>query len=1062
MSERCWVLICGVAKYLDTSMPQLPGVAHDATTFWWTLETYADGGVYRQVQLHDGEATKERIRDELKIIADHAKATDQIVIYFAGHGAHYTNVDRQPVYCVLPYEASFATAESHGLTIAEISGALKQLRTTKIVLVFDCCFSGGLLEDFQDYLTSLSAGRKNLYLMASARQSELSYEDDSGGVFTQAVCAGLRGEGVVPNADGRISLFAAWAYASAVVVRQNGIQQHPVHAGYGEDIYLTRRTHPLLKPQFQHPYAADKYFTGRAAERPQLTEWFIEPTADPLLVVEALGGMGKSALAWKWVHADLLKRGLHPDGVLWWSFYEPEATFANFVSTALAYFGVPNVPPDLDATRRWQHLVEIMSERRCLVILDGVERLLHAYNLDSSADGHPRDGVSPAFGRFLLYFLAHAERAKLLLTTILPPHELDRVRGWRSLKLQPLPQDDLVAYFREYGVTEDRATRAEIAEAGQRFGYHPLSLTQAIERLLNDLLARRNLHEITFQQLTLIPTEPQRSRHILETPFLALDPSIRDLLFRLAAFHGPIDLTAVKQVTEETGFLAFLRRLPPLLGVIPGRPASSVIAEESLTVLKELGFLLRAEDGTFFLPRLVREYAYLHLHNKQHIHGRLYRASVRQEPSALGVAPTPHDLNAAIERYRQTVAVGRFDEAYGFFCRHLEEPLYRQLKAYLVHRDLLQALFPDGLDQRPRLTTRKAQAWVMNALANSYAHSGRAREAVQLYTRHNALQEKMRNHAALVVGLRNRAEQELTLGNIAAAEEQLRQSLALAQEIKDVTAEAAGQQALSLLFSYKGEFKQAEEALVVSSLRHQRDSNAQASFVDILYRTRRGLLLGDAEEALQSARVAQERREATTEASVVSEYEAMEAQWVLGAALVAQALNNENQSSQEQDPTKILTEAESHLNRALELCQQFNFVEWEAQILVEQARLRWGQDNAREASRLGQEALFIANRYEYRLQQAEAHNLLARLQMESLYEQKSDIGGKPDQTTLALAREHAARGKERAWCDGPPHCYKPALEEAEQLLTEIQTVDKQRIEGGTPPERRHVFPFATS
>jgi hypothetical protein len=38
---------------------------------------------------------------------------------------------------------------------------------------------------------------------------------------------------------------------------------------------------------------------------------------------------------------------------------------------------------------------------------------------------------------------------------------------------------------------------------------------------------------------------------------------------------------------------------------------------------------------------------------------------------------------------------------------------------------------------------------------------------------------------------------------------------------------------------------------------------------------------------------------------------------------------------------------------------------------------------------------------------------------------------------LAEAREQAEVAKERAWCDGPPHCYKPALEEAERLLEEI-------------------------
>jgi hypothetical protein len=57
------------------------------------------------------------------------------------------------------------------------------------------------------------------------------------------------------------------------------------------------------------------------------------------------------------------------------------------------------------------------------------------------------------------------------------------------------------------------------------------------------------------------------------------------------------------------------------------------------------------------------------------------------------------------------------------------------------------------------------------------------------------------------------------------------------------------------------------------------------------------------------------------------------------------------------------------------------------------------------------------------LAQAGIHNFLARLAL--------DAG---DHET---AREHADIAEERAWCDGPPHCYKPALNEAEAMLKEL-------------------------
>ncbi len=76
-----------------------------------------------------------------------------------------------------------------------------------------------------------------------------------------------------------------------------------------------------------------------------------------------------------------------------------------------------------------------------------------------------------------------------------------------------------------------------------------------------------------------------------------------------------------------------------------------------------------------------------------------------------------------------------------------------------------------------------------------------------------------------------------------------------------------------------------------------------------------------------------------------------------------------------------------------------------------------------EAQAHAEEALVIADRCEYRLKQAEIHNFLARVVL--------DAGDR------ATAREHAEIAKERAWCDGPPHCYKPALDEAEAMLKEL-------------------------
>lgn len=51
----------------------------------------------------------------------------------------------------------------------------------------------------------------------------------------------------------------------------------------------------------------------------------------------AVGGLGKSALTWKWFN-DIAPQEMKPlAGRMWWSFYESDAYFENLVTRALAY-----------------------------------------------------------------------------------------------------------------------------------------------------------------------------------------------------------------------------------------------------------------------------------------------------------------------------------------------------------------------------------------------------------------------------------------------------------------------------------------------------------------------------------------------------------------------------------------------------------------------------------------------------------------------------------------------------------------------------------------------------
>jgi hypothetical protein len=140
-------------------------------------------------------------------------------------------------------------------------------------------------------------------------------------------------------------------------------------------------------PYIAHPYSLlqTREVIGRCAELHQLTDWVTVNTIVlrdvRLFTVVALGGMGKSALTWKWFN-DIAPNELpHLAGRMWWSFYESDAYFENFVIRALAYTAEMQEAEvrQMPAQDREDQLWQVLDQRPFLLVLDGLERILLAY-----------------------------------------------------------------------------------------------------------------------------------------------------------------------------------------------------------------------------------------------------------------------------------------------------------------------------------------------------------------------------------------------------------------------------------------------------------------------------------------------------------------------------------------------------------------------------------------------------------------------------------------------------------------------------------------------------------
>jgi tetratricopeptide (TPR) repeat protein len=257
----------------------------------------------------------------------------------------------------------------------------------------------------------------------------------------------------------------------------------------------------------------------------------------------------------------------------------------------------------------------------------------------------------------------------------------------------------------------------------------------------------------------------------------------------------------------------------------------------------------------------------------------------------------------------------------------------------------------------------------------------------------------------------------MRLGELKAAERSLRRTIDLCRKANDKSGEAIAHQKLGKLLVCYGAFDEAEKEFDSGIKLHTNTLDGQWwQGTSWLYRAQNQLLQRNVSQAIKSAMEAKRLKDIEYPGVGKVERDIIQAEWLLGAALTMEG--------------KDLNAAASHLTEALTRCRRINLVELEPDILLAWARWHRVRGSAQEARAHADEALAIADRCEYRLKQAEIHNFLARAAL--------------DAGDGEAARRHAETARERAWCDGPPHCYKSALDEAEQTLGELGVKNKSR------------------
>lgn len=790
------------------------------------------------------------------------------------------------------------------------------------------------------------------------------------------------------------------------------------------------------EPYIAHPYLLlqTSSLVGRRDELNMLTDWATKPgsTFYPFRILNlvALGGMGKSALTWEWFNevAPHVMKSLA--GRLWWSFYEPEATFDNFIINALAYVtkqdkeDVKNIKP----SDRETQLLAYLSRKPCLLVLDGLERILIAYkrvDADLFADdemgqktanaaagklGLPESAAqsftgqrqlrktdSPHVGKFLLK-LARVRASRILVSTRLYPADLQTVTdgfmpGSAAYFMGGLSDADALKLWQTFGIS---GSADELLRLFHTFDNHPLLIQALAGEIARYKPAPRDFDRWRKDNPDFDPFSlplVQVKSHVLSFAMRGLSALEKKVLHIITAFRMPTSYDMLAAVLINKGKVAH-------------RELDAVLTE-----LEDRGLLgWNKQANRYDLHPVVRGVVWNGLKGENKVgndgDSRMNFESIQFKRF--------DELKPAIELYNELVSLNLYDEAAQLFYDRLNEITLYHYAAPRLRAELLEKLFPDGIDQPPRLQTADDQAFILNALAATYLTGGQPQKAAGLYRRQTAIDKETGAGENFSIGLGNLANSLRQSGKLRAAEAAACHSLSLARDDKNHFLEAVDLGWLGMSLAVRGKLVEGEKALrrvlrifdkrrqapiEIADERH--DASADATARAFLAR----LMLWKGEPMAA--------RQLINEAWKLANDEHHERYVILVRRMQgAVALALHDYSAAEKDLTQALTDARS-----------VNVVVEEVLALIELAELNWKQGKEKAARKLLDEVWSPAESGPYPMFHAEAYNLLAEIESAS--------------GNHAKAIEAAAKAYLFAWCDAPPFAYHWGLEKARKNLKEL-------------------------
>ena len=784
-----------------------------------------------------------------------------------------------------------------------------------------------------------------------------------------------------------------------------------------------------------HPYTLLQThgLVGRQPELNLLTDWVAKPKSDiyqaHILSIVAIGGMGKSALTWKWFEEIALQEMKLLAGRMWWSFYESDASFENFIIRALAYVSKRSIeevqklyPQDREA-----ELLFILDKEPFLIVLDGLERMLIAYarmdaaylsdsdydrevaNYVANAYGLPpeaaqsftgqhlvRKTADPRAGAFLRK-LSKVRAARILMSTRLYPFDLQRIDGFplpgcEAVFLGGLSNDDALNLWRSFGVS---GSHDQLLRLFNSFGNHPLLIQALASEIANYRPAPGNFEKWREANPDFDPAKYPHLQdamgHVLEYALRGLGNEQRKVLQTISGFRMPTGYDTLSAVL--TG---------------EGKPCENAgELDAALAELEDRGLVgWDKRANRYDLHPIVRGVVWSGLGDdaKQVVYSSLHAHFEAVPMIDEDKVNRLEDLTPAIEMYNTLIGMGRYDDACDLFYERLSRATLYRLSAGRQRVEMLEMLFPAGLEKLPQLSDQASQAVIFESLALGYQFSGQPGRAVTSLRRSNLIRSDISNNEGLSIGLCNLSYILKLTGQLRESEHVALRALEIGRGRGDHFRDAVSLHMYGLVLTMRGDAERSEAALQRSLNIHRATEHRQYEGVINSFLAQRKIWFREHSEALSCADRGWE----------LANLEKYEGDFIRAARMQGEAALGLDD----------LPKSEERLHHALTRVRAVNLVEEELPSLIALAELRRRQGDEKAAREFLDDIWEFAERGPYPLLHADALNVLAQIER--------DAGNTEE------AIEAATKAYELSWCDGPPYAYHWGLIKAQKHLEELE------------------------